>query len=160
MGQRMCPTGTMLAEIAYKTSICIRWAQAIYGCSLTRLDVYRAYNNVLIPQLSYTLPTTTINPKELKKLQTIVDQVYLPRIGLNRHFPQEMLLGPALYGGLEYLTFKDRQGIAHINLHIGVLRNGGDEADLLLSSLEYLQQDSGISQSVVLPRLIVSCRLW
>ena len=42
LGQRLCPTGTMLAEIAYKTSICIRWAQAIYGCSLTRLDVYRA----------------------------------------------------------------------------------------------------------------------
>ena len=123
-------TGTTIAEIEYKTTICIRWAQAIYGYSLSRLYAYRAYNNVLIPQLAYTLPTTTITPKELKKLQTIVDQVYLPRIGINRHFPQEMLLGPALYGGLEYITFADRQGIAHINLHIGVLQNGGDEADL------------------------------
>ena len=68
LGQRLCPTGTMIAEIAYKTEICIRCAQAIYGCSLSRLDVYRAYNNVLIPQLAYTLPTTTITPKELKKL--------------------------------------------------------------------------------------------
>ena len=73
----------MLAKIAYKMSICIRWAQAIYRCSVIRIDVYRAYNNVLITQLAYTLPKTTINPKELKKLQTIVDQVYLPRIGLN-----------------------------------------------------------------------------
>ena len=118
LGQRLCPTGTMVAEIAYKTEICIRWAQAIYGCSLSRLDVYRAYNNVLIPQLAYTLPTTTINPKELKTLQTKVDQVYRSRIGLNKHFPQEMLWGPALYGGLEHLTFEDRQGLTHINLHL------------------------------------------
>ena len=57
LGQRLCPTGTMIAEIEYKTTICIRWAQLIYGCSLSRLDAYRAYNNILIPQLAYTLPT-------------------------------------------------------------------------------------------------------
>ena len=82
-------------------------------------------------------------------MQTEVDQVYLQKIGIHRHFPQEILWDPALYGGLEHLTFENRQGIFHINLHIGVLQNRGNEADLLLSSIEHLQQDSGISQSVL-----------
>ena len=29
--------------------------------------------------------------KELKKFKTIVDKVYLPKVGPNRHFPKEIL---------------------------------------------------------------------
>ena len=68
-------------------------------CALTKRDSYKAYHNVLIPRISYPLGATSISAKDLKKMQVIVDNIYLPSVGFNRHFPLKILNGPADYRG-------------------------------------------------------------
>ena len=97
-------------------------------CLLSKRDAFKAYHNVLIPRISYPMGATSISAKDLKRMQVIVNKIYLPSIGLNRHFPLKILNGPADYGGIEHKTFQDRQGTAQIKLHIGSIRNGVDTA--------------------------------
>ena len=117
--------------------------------NLTKRDGFKAYHNVLMPRISYPLATTTMTEKELRDMQTKVDKIYLPRVGLNRHFPLEVLNGPAEYGGLEHKTFYDRQGIAQIKLHIGSIRNEVDTVQLIQTSLEITQLESGMETSIM-----------
>ena len=149
LGARIAPSGTMDKEVKYRTDQCNAWAHAMSECTLTKRDAYKAYHNVLIPRISYPMGATTISAKDLKQMQVIVDKLYLPSVGLNRHFPLEMLNGPAEYGGLEHKTFQDRQGIAQIKLHIGSIRNDVDTAQLIKASQEITQLESGLGTPIM-----------
>ena len=78
-----------------------------------------------------------------------MNKAYLPRIGLNRHFPLAVLNGPNVYGGLEHKTFYDRQGIAQIKLHMGSIRNAMDTSTLIEASLEITQLASGLGTPIM-----------
>ena len=95
LGARLAPSGTMDKELVYRKEQCHNWAQAMKESKLTKRDAYKAYHNVLIPKVCYPFATTTMTEKELKGLQVIADKVYLPRAGLNRHFPLAILYGPS-----------------------------------------------------------------
>ena len=82
-------------------------------------------------------------------MQKIVDQIYLPRVGLNKHFPKSILNGPAEYGGMEHKTFYDRQGMAQIKLHMGSIRNAVDTSELIQASLEVTQLESGLGTPIM-----------
>ena len=112
LGARLAPSGTIDKELEYRTEQCNAWAQSMLESKLTKRDAYKAYHNVLIPKIGYTLATTTMTEKELKGMQVIVDKVYLPKVGLNRHFPLEVLNSPSEHGGIEHETLYDRQGIS------------------------------------------------
>ena len=108
LGQYIGLDGNMKKESEVKQNIVTAWTQAMTGCYLSRLDEYRSYHNFFIPKLTYTFATTTLAAADLNKLQTQLDKVYLPSMGLNRHFPHAILKGPSKYGGLQRTRLIDR----------------------------------------------------
>ena len=65
-----------------KHSIAINWAISVNAADLTRQEAHMAYHGVLQAQLGYSLGTTTFTTRQLKPIQTIIDQAYKPKIGL------------------------------------------------------------------------------
>ena len=130
------------------------------GCQLTRLDSFRSYHNVLIPQLTYMAPSTTFSPTDLQPLQSHIDAVYLPSVGLNRHFPHAVLNGPARYGGVQHIKLEDRQGMAQVRLMIGSIQKMGETAPLIKGSLEYLQLNAGVGTPILQAETNVSVTAW
>ena len=98
---------------------------------------------VLQAQLGYSLGTTTFTKTQLQPIQTIIDQAYKPKIGLNRKFPTKVLQGPPEFNGLSTIPLITTQGYKQTQLLIGSLHNGDDTGKLARASLEYEQQESG-----------------
>ena len=121
-----------------------RGSSTIKNNKLTRECSYKAYNGILIPKISCDFSVATINKNKIKRLQRIIDPIYLPRIGLNRNSPKAALHVPSNYGGIEHLKFEDRQGI-EIKLFIGSIRNKKDTENLIRCLLELLQIEARLS---------------
>ena len=117
----------MVKEFEVKQNISTAWTQAMAGCYLSKLDSYQSYQNVSIPKLTYTFATSTLLAEDLTTLQKQIDKVYLPSVGLNRHFPHAILKGPSIYGGLQHLSLIDSQGIDQIRLYMGSVLNTGKQ---------------------------------
>ena len=149
LGARLAPLGTMEKELEYRTEQCNKWSQAMLESNLTKRDACKAYHNVLIPKINCTLAITTMTQMKLKGMQVIVDKVYLPKVGLNRHFPLEILYGTSVYGGIGHKTLYNQQGIAQLKLHIGSIRNNEDSAKLITTSLEIAQLESGLGTPIM-----------
>ena len=101
LGCHICPKGNMKhkdpttdTEYSVKYTLAINWAISMNAANLTRQESHMAHHGVLRAQLGYSLGTTTFTKLQLKPIQTIIDQVYKPKIGLNRKFPTEFLQGP------------------------------------------------------------------
>ena len=149
LGARIAPTRTMDKKLEHRAEHCNRWAHAMLQSNLTRRGAYKAYHNVLIPRISFPLTTITMIEKDLKEMQVKVDKVYLPRVGLSRHFPLEVLNRPSDYWGLEHKTFNDRQGITKIKLPIGSIRKDVDISKLIQASLELTQLEPGLETPIM-----------
>ena len=108
LGQYVGQDRNMEKESEVKQNTDSAWTQAMIDCHLSRLDVYWSYHHAFILKLTYTFATTTLAVADLNKLQTQMDKVYLPSVGLNRHFPHAILKGLSKYGGLQHMRLIDR----------------------------------------------------
>ena len=108
-----------------------------------------AYHGVLQAQLGYSLGTTTFTKQQLQPIQTIIDQAYKPKIGLNRKFPTEVLQGPPEFNGLSTIPLITTQGFKQTQLLIGSLRNDDDTGKLTSATLQYEQIDSGLTTPIL-----------
>ena len=52
------------------------------------------YRRILQAQLGYFIWVAIFNKTQLKPIQTIIDQAYKLKIGLNLNFPTALLKGP------------------------------------------------------------------
>ena len=117
-----------------------------------------AYHGVLQAQLGYSLGTTTFTTQQLKPIQTITDQAYKPKIGLNRNFPTAVLQGPLEYNGLSTTPLITTQGFKHTQLLIGSLRNEDDTGNLTNATLQYEQLKSGLTTPILRQSTIQSAQ--
>ena len=148
LGAMVCPAKNMDKQVEHATKQCETWKCAMENNKLRRDCSYKAYNNVLIPKIAYTFSVTTISKKDMRKLQKIVDPMYLPRLGLNRSFPKAILQGPSDYGGLEHEVRGQTENRTNQNVH-REHKKQEDTEKLIRCSLEILQIEAGIRGSVL-----------
>jgi hypothetical protein len=72
----------------------------LYQSALSHLDSYMVYETRYRPALQYPLRVTTFTTKELNEIQKPFIYLLLPKIGLNRHMPQDIVYGPIFRGGI------------------------------------------------------------
>ena len=76
---------------------------------LTFEEAYQYLLTRVVPEVCYSAAVTDIPQKVCRKMNTYIDLVMLPKIGLNRHTPKAVVYGPMKLGGLNYPQFKTIQ---------------------------------------------------
>lgn len=80
---------------------------------------------------------------QCKALQTEALMEVLPKIGMNRHFPRAVLFGSKKYGGCEFISLYEEQGMIAIREIISNVRARTCVGDLLEISLKNTQLELG-----------------
>ena len=92
---------------------------------------------------------TNISLKMCKKMNTCIDSVVMPKIGLNRHTPKAVLYGPMMYGRLNYPQFKMIQTTKSIIYLIKQVRLDKDMAKELRVNIEMTQLMAGLEEPIM-----------
>ena len=82
----------------------INWDIYMNATNLTRQESHVVYHGVLQVQLGYSPGTNIFTKIQLQPIQTIIDQAYKPKIGLNRNIPTTVLQGPLEFNGISTIS--------------------------------------------------------
>jgi len=99
LGVRVGISGEMEEEYKYRLAQSKQFASAISSIR-DRHEAAIAYRTYYLPMLCYPLQTTTFTAHQLKTIQSPSINAILTKLGYNRHFPRDVVFGPAEYGGL------------------------------------------------------------
>ena len=92
---RINPTGDQTNEYNFRLKYTIEWIKMISSTRLSKQEALNAYRIVYIPSISYPLGAIYFTPEKCKYLQTQAFKTFLPKIGFNRKFPQQIIFGPS-----------------------------------------------------------------
>ena len=99
IGVRINPTGKPTEEYNFRLNYTKDWLKMISSTRLSKQEALNVYRIVYIPSTSYPLGAIYFTPEKFQYLQTQVFKTYLPKIGFNRKFPQQIIYRPPKYGG-------------------------------------------------------------
>ena len=117
--------------------------------SLTFEEAYQYLSTRVVPAVCYAVAVTDIPQKVCGKINTYIDSVMLPKIGLNRHTPKAVVYGPMKLGGLNYPQFKTLQTAKSITYLLKQMQWNGDMAADIRVNLVMTQLMSGMEEPIL-----------
>ena len=115
------------------------------------VDRHETWTNltlVAMKSLEYPLPALTLSEEECTQIMWPLLKSYLPRAGLNRHFPRDVLYGQIEKHGVGLKNLFLSQGISHIIDIINHLWHSSLTGTLILQSLEHLRMELGVNGNI------------
>ena len=128
--------------------------------NLTRQESHVVYHGVLQVQLGYSPGTNIFTKIQLQPIQTIIDQAYKPKIGLNRNIPTTVLQGPLEFNGISTISLIITKGYKKTQLLISLLQNEEDTGKLASTTLQYEQLDSGLTTPILAKNTTLAYQKW
>ena len=83
---------------------------------------------------------------ELHNIQQKFIYLLLPKLGLNRHTPREVVYGPSKFGGRGLMDLRLEQPIQHLKATISHIRQGDNAGKALVASRFGHQVVAGVSK--------------
>ena len=119
---------------------------SISNSSLNTQDRQLAYSAFLRPQIGYPIGCASIATRSLKRLFCPVMDVILHTLGLNKHFPLDLVHeGPESLGlGIDNMAMV--QGIDQLQLLLGNLNKTDCTGTLIIIALSYLELEIGLGK--------------
>ena len=115
----------------------------------TPYEALHLYKTVYHPQISFSLPTTSLGPAEVKSLQSNLIGTLMLKMKLPRTYPRALVFAPHSRMGLGIPDLEFVQGLQKVEKVISHLRMGSTLGDLIQIVLEWYQLSSGIQQSIL-----------
>jgi hypothetical protein len=122
----------MDTQFEWMVSTAHTWADKVRSGHLPRHLTWQAWQTTILKTLEYPLPSTTLSCAQCSKLNSIVAQAALPRCGIVRTFPRDLLHAPLKIGGLNIPDLYVEQGIAHLSKLIHYSKSPRHTTGLLL----------------------------
>jgi hypothetical protein len=114
LGVRLAPDGNMKNQYEWMLQTARIWADKIRTGFLPRHLTWQAWQSTIQKTLQYPLAATTLSKIHCDKLTSILAAAALPRCGIMRSFPRDLLHGPIKAVGLNVPNLYIEQGISHL----------------------------------------------
>jgi hypothetical protein len=144
LGVWLAMDGNNREEIVALRQKAEEWADNIRTGFLDRNDAWYALNFTIMKSLEYPMMATTMSKQEWNFILRPILLSGLPKCGVARTFPREVVHGPLEFQGLNVYHPHTLQGIVHIQtcLQQGVRQS--ITGDLLRASIEQLKLELGL----------------
>ena len=149
LGHRMAPDGNQNDEFKFRLEQCHELARRIAPARLTFEESYLMLITRILPKVTYSMPITMFDKKQCKRLNTPIDQVLLPKLGVNRHMPKAIVYSPLKHGGMNFPKIESIQDQKGIMFLIKQLRWGKALANDILVVLSSIQLMSGLTTPIL-----------
>jgi hypothetical protein len=95
LGFLLCPTANQKYEYEKQLKQAQDIAQRVSKCTLPPRDAWLGLKTRVIPKICYPFGLTRFSNKQLKKIGTVINNVFVKRIGFNRNTTRVLLNAPA-----------------------------------------------------------------
>ena len=146
LGLRLPIMGTMQKEYKFRRDQAEKFALKMYRAPINHKEAFLIYQARYKPMIQYCMPVTQFTTEELHNIQRKFIYLLLPKLGINRHCPREVVYGPVKYGGRGLMDTRLEQPIIHLKTTIGHMRRGGITGKALEASLSGHQIVAGVSK--------------
>jgi ribonuclease HI len=144
LGFLIAPTGNQEPEYTKRLKQARECMARILPVQLTLREAWLALVTRVLPKVTYPFKLTRFTKKQLKRLSIVIDNVMLPKMGINRKMKRAVIYAPLELGGIGYPsieTIQDQQSIGHFVRH---LQWGKEIATDLKIALSHAQLQSGM----------------
>jgi hypothetical protein len=149
LGFRICPTGSQEHHFQATLKALNTLCHTCSGAHLTEAETRQLIRQRLHPKMVYALHGSSFSRVQCYKMNSIVRSTLLPRLRLNRHFPNVLLFGPLEYGGLELMDMYTLQDQVQLSYLLKQLCWDKTVANDILFTLDNLQLCSGFTLPVL-----------
>jgi hypothetical protein len=143
LGVMMTPTGSEDAQTEYLCQTANQLSSLVATSRLARFDAFMAYRACWFPAVGYSLSTTTMSERQLQSVQSRSMSIFLPKMGINRHFPKAIVYGPPELGGLQLRDLFVEQGISRIMVIPSNVYNETELGRMIMIEIQSLQMEAG-----------------
>ena len=148
LGVHLTTNGSDDIQFQVLRSKAVDWANKVKkGGMLSRNDAWICLQSTILRSLEYPLPVTCLTREQCTKIMTPVLDVALPGVGISRRFLHSYIHAPPECFGMDIPSLFTYQGSSHIDMLISHWNDGSTTADLLRSSIESLQIETGIQDN-------------
>ena len=117
---------------------------------LDRHESWTTLTHVAMKSIEYALPALTLSEKECTSIMTPLLSTHLPKSGINRNFPRDILYGPVETQGLGVHNIFLTQGISHIcDMVTHSWQTHSMTGDLINTCLEQLRLELGVGGNIL-----------
>ena len=146
LGIRLPMSGEMTHEFKHRKKQMLTFAAKINNAPFQPHDAHVVYQSRYRAMIQYPLPITTFTTNQLHTIQKPVIFHLLPKLGMNRHMPREVVYGPRPLGGREIMDLRIEQPYLNIKTTLANMRRGEKAGSALLITLRDVQAEIGTSK--------------
>ena len=146
LGAFIAPDGTITKQLSVLHDKLKEWKQCLRNMNSRNLRArWLSYQNVFLRKVMYPLIGHSFGDDDLLSVQQPVDVEVLHILGLNEHFPRDVLRAPMLYGGLGCTTIHGQHIIDKLILFVHHMRENKRMAEMLQASMSTTQLECGVA---------------
>ena len=146
LGIRLPMAGVMTQEYNYWLQQMNDLAIIVYNAPFSPRDAALVYQTCYKPMIKYALPITIFSSEQLHEIQRKFIFHLLPKLGVNRHSPRDIVYGPCESGGLGLMDLNVEQPIHSLQVYIGHTRRNDNAGKCLQTTLFDTQLESGLDK--------------
>jgi hypothetical protein len=149
LGYRICPNGSQLPHYEATLSALTTLCRKCMSSHLTEDETRQLLRQRLRPKLVYAIHLSSFTQAQCGKINSVIRSTLIPRLRLNRHYPNALLYGPLEYGGMEMMDAYTLQDQVQLSYLLKQLRWDQTVANDILVTLDCLQLSSGLLRPVL-----------
>ena len=114
LGFLVCPNADQKPEFVFRLKQAKWCASRLFGVHLTGQMAWLALVTRVIPKVTYCFGLTRFTKQQLHRIAVAIDNVFIPRLGINRHIKRIVVYVPEELGGINFPsieTIQDQKGI-------------------------------------------------
>lgn len=144
LGIFLAMDGNQLAEVKSLRTKTSSFAEQIRTGFLQRDEAWHALHSTILKTLEYPMEAINLTKRQWEYVMAPLLQTTLPRSGIVRTFPRDVLYAPDQFMGMGIMHPFYRQNLKHLELVMKETLQPSITADLLKAILEQLRLEIGI----------------
>jgi len=132
LGIRTAPAGNWDDEYKFRLDQSRELALLFSISQASRSTVELGYRTMVSPKLKFPLAATQFTQVQCDKILSPILNVCLSKMGYNRNMPQEVVFSPVTAGGSGFHDLFIEQGIRHVTMFVGHLRESQSETGRMM----------------------------
>lgn len=149
LGLRLCPTGNQKPEFKKRLDQATKFASKVKTSRFKVGEAWIALKVCVLPAISYPLALTRFTAIQLGKLDTVLNDAFLPKLNINRKMSRTVLTAPIELGGIAYPnmeTLQDQLGITNVMRQLQLGKEISTDLRILVAQA---QLESGLTAPIL-----------
>ena len=149
LGVSLAPDGNPATQINQAKEKMKKYAELIRTGHLSRHEAWINLTMVAMKSLEYMVPAMTLTQEQYTSIMSPLLKQFLPRIGLNRNIPRDLLYAPREVQGIDVKNPYIMQGVHHVSDISEHLWKQDLTGKLLQCNLEQLRIEIGDNDHIL-----------